>query len=322
MAEKKGMFFTEPMRKYYSEYLKACREAIECKDTEWTPVKKENIKYFKFLAPFMYRRLKSGKGLPDGFPRTLTYWCFKSGEYIGECQLRPDIEGEEIRKIGHIGYSVRPSLRGRGYGQIILSFAVKKLSELGVGPIYASCHKENTVSLHCLSKAGFRRSGEYKDESGKPIYEYELRYEKDGDTIHPCEISCGAVVYTVVKGAVKYAVISSFTGDRGFPKGHIERGETEKQTALREIKEEIGVDAKLLDGFCEQTSFYLPRKRNVLKRVTYFLAYYENQPLVAQLAEVADVRLMSYEQAMGVLRHEDSKSLLYKANAYITENMQ
>ena len=322
MSDIKDFVFTEPKGKYYKEYLNACREAIECNDTEWMPVKKENIKYFRFLAPLMYRRLKSGKNLPDGYPQTFTYWCFKNGRYIGECQLRPYLKDEQIRSLGHIGYSVRPSCRGKGFGQIILVFAIKKLSELGVCPIYASCHKENTVSLHCLSKSGFRRAGEYKDEAGKPIYEYELRYEKDGDVIHPCEISCGAVVYTTVHGVVKYAVISSFTGDRGFPKGHIERGETEKQTALREVKEEIGVDATLLDGFCEQTSFYLPRKQNVLKRVTYFLAYYENQPLIPQLAEVADVRLMSYDAAMSVLRHADSKSLLYKANAYITENMQ
>ncbi len=322
MSETRGFMFTEPKPKYYREYMKACREAVMCDDKEWMPISKENIKFFPVIAPLMYRRLKSGKGLPEGFPRTFTYWCFKDGRFIGECQLRPYVSGNEVRSLGHIGYSVRPSLRGKGYGQAVLTFALKKLSELGVCPIFASCHKENTVSLHCLSKAGFRRFGEYKDKEGKPLYEYELRYEKDGDAIHPCEISCGAVVYTIINGTVKYAVISSFTGDRGFPKGHMERGENEKQTALREIKEEIGVDAKLLNGFCEQTSFYLPRKKNVLKRVTYFLAYYENQKLIPQQAEIADVKLMNYQQAMSVLRHEDSKSLLYKANAYITENMQ
>ena len=322
MSDLNGFIYTEPKRRYYKEYIAACREAIENNDTEWMPVKKENLSRFRFYAPSMFKRLKSGKGLPDNFPVTYTYWCFKDKTYIGECQIRPFIKGEAEKTIGHIGYSVRPSLRGKGYGQMMLGFAIRKLSELGVYPVFAVCHKENTVSYHCLSKAGFRRAEEHPDESGRPSFVYELRYEKEGDMIRPCEISCGAVVYTVIDGRIKYALIRSFTGDQGFPKGHIEGDETESQTALREIKEEIGVDAKLLDGFYEQTAFYLPRKRTVLKRVTYFLAYYENQALVPQHAEIADVRLMDYEQALSVLRHEDSKSLLYKANEYITENMQ
>ncbi len=321
MSKKDGFVFTEPKRRYYTEFLRACREAIEKNDGEWLPVKKENLSSFRFRGPGLYKRMKTGNGLPEDFPVTYTYWCFKSGKFIGECQLRPFISGEALKTTGHIGYSVRPSLRGNGYGQMILAFAIKKLAELDVYPILACCHKENTVSLHCLSKAGFRRAGEYKDADGRPLYECEFRYEKNGDEIRPCEISCGAVVYTVINGGIKYAVIRSFTGDCGFPKGHIEGSESEKQTALREIKEEIGVDAELLDGFYEQTAFYLPRKRNVLKRVTYFLARYENQKLVAQQAEIADVRLMDYDQAMSVMRHADSKSLLYKANEYITENM-
>lgn len=322
MAESNGFFYTEPKRKYFKEYLSACREAIENNDTEWAPVKPEDLGRFRFYAPKMYKRMKSGKGLPENYPVTFTYWCFKNNTFVGECQIRPYIKGDAEKNIGHIGYSVRPSLRGKGYGQMLLGFAVRKLSEFNVYPIFAVCHKENTVSYHCLSKAGFRRAGDHPDDAGKPSYVYELRYEKDGDIIHPCEISCGAVVYTVVDGNIRYALIRSLTGDQGFPKGHTEGDETESQTALREIKEEIGVDAKLLDGFYEQTAFYLPRKRNVLKRVTYFLAYYENQKLVPQQAEIAEVRLMDYESALSVLRHEDSKSLLYKANEYITENMQ
>ncbi|MBR6921633.1 MAG: hypothetical protein IKH51_05525, partial [Clostridia bacterium] len=70
MAESNGFFYTEPKRKYFKEYLSACREAIENNDTEWTPVKPENINRFRFYAPKMYKRMKSGKGLPENYPVT------------------------------------------------------------------------------------------------------------------------------------------------------------------------------------------------------------------------------------------------------------
>ena len=56
-----------------------------------------------------------------------------------------------------------------------------------------------------------------------------------------CEKSCGAVVFTRLNGEIKYVIIQSLAGYYGFPKGHMEAGESEKQTALREVYEETGL---------------------------------------------------------------------------------
>ena len=321
MPSKNELTFTEPKRKYYGEYVKACREAIAYGDGEWMPFKEKELKYFRFFAPSMFRRLKTGKGLPEGYHATRTYWCMMDGEFVGECQLRSISGGEDAKNIGHIGYSVKPSLRNKGFGQKILAFAVNRLAGEGVYPIFASCRRENTVSLHCLSKAGFRRAGEHTDKNGKTVCELELRYEKDGDGIRPCECSCGAVVFNKTEDGVKYLIVRSISGEYGFPKGHVEGDETEKETALREIREEAGIDASLIDGFYERTSFFLPRKKNVLKRVTYFLASFENQTPVAQQSEITDIKLVDYEQALSMLRHEDSKRLLRHAHVFVAENL-
>ena len=63
--------------------------------------------------------------------------------------------------------------------------------------------------------------------------------------------SCGFVPYRVVDGAKRYLIIHSRNGDCGFPKGHMEPGETEHETAIRELKEELGVDGREEDlVFC------------------------------------------------------------------------
>lgn len=61
------------------------------------------------------------------------------------------------------------------------------------------------------------------------------------------EKSCGAVLFTTEKGIKKFLLVES--NYFGFPKGHVEENETEQETALREIKEETGVDATINPGF-------------------------------------------------------------------------
>ena len=66
------------------------------------------------------------------------------------------------------------------------------------------------------------------------------------------EKSCGAIVFTHENGIRKYVIIREtgiYQGYCGFPKGHMEAGETEQDTAIREVKEETGLDVELLDGF-------------------------------------------------------------------------
>ena len=57
------------------------------------------------------------------------------------------------------------------------------------------------------------------------------------------EKSCGAIVYRKYHGNLEILLIKHVnSGHWSFPKGHVEAGETEVETALREIKEETGID--------------------------------------------------------------------------------
>ena len=133
------------------------------------------------------------------------------------------------------------------------------------------------------------------------------------------EHSCGAVVFTRVAGAIRYVIIRSHEGICGFPKGHIEAGESEEACALREIREETGLTVSLVGGFRTETSH--PFKKNGeerIKHVVFFLAEYEGQELHAQESELSGIALVGYEDAMAALQYEDARGVLAKANAYIT----
>lgn len=127
------------------------------------------------------------------------------------------------------------------------------------------------------------------------------------------EKSCGALVYTREDGEIRYVIQRSLEGVYGFPKGHMEPGETEEETALREIREEAGLTVRLIPGYRETVEYPLPKKPGTMKRVVYFLAEYENQPLVPQPEEISSAVLMEYEDAMVVLPYEYQKRMLARA---------
>ena len=62
------------------------------------------------------------------------------------------------------------------------------------------------------------------------------------------EYSSGAILFTNEDGKRKYVLVMEANGSYSFPKGHLEKNETHLEAAIREIKEETGVDAVIIPG--------------------------------------------------------------------------
>lgn len=131
------------------------------------------------------------------------------------------------------------------------------------------------------------------------------------------EHSCGAVVFTRLDGEPRFVLVQQKMGHFGFPKGHMEPGETEEQTALREISEEVGLRPDLISGFREEITYTLPAKPDTKKRVTIFLAEYRDQKIVPQEIELRQAVLVPYEKAMETLHCRDARRILQAAMEYL-----
>ena len=131
------------------------------------------------------------------------------------------------------------------------------------------------------------------------------------------EKSCGAVVFTRMNNEIKYLLIRNLTGIYGFPKGHVEQGETEEQTALREVFEEVGLAVKLVSGFRCEDEHPIPQKENTMKQIVYFLGEYSNQEFTYQKEELTDALLTDYETAMTLFQFDSSKRILTEANNFL-----
>ena len=124
------------------------------------------------------------------------------------------------------------------------------------------------------------------------------------------EKSCGAVIYRLnEKNDVRILLVKNHNGKCWtFPKGHIEMGENEQQTALREIKEETGLSVEIIPGF-RQTSSYRPFGK-IRKTAVFFLARADKSIVSLQPSEIDYYLWVSLDEAMKMCRHENDTNIL------------
>ena len=133
------------------------------------------------------------------------------------------------------------------------------------------------------------------------------------------EYSCGAIVFTRRNGQLLYVVVQEQGGAYSFPKGHMETGETEMETARREILEETGLRPGFVDGFRLQDEYHLAEKPGIWKRVTYFLAEFRDEPLTPREGEIQSIQLLPYEQAVSLFEHENIRRIFASAHEFLTK---
>ena len=129
--------------------------------------------------------------------------------------------------------------------------------------------------------------------------------------------SCGFVAFRRVDGEKRYLIIKSVNGDVGFPKGHTEPGESETDTAIRELKEETGIEVNIIPGFRRQIEYPLPRAVDCMKQSVYFLGECISDEIVCQQTEVAEACFVPYSLATELLTFDETKEILRDAEAFI-----
>lgn len=131
------------------------------------------------------------------------------------------------------------------------------------------------------------------------------------------EKSCGAIVYRKRHGNTEILLIKHVrSGCWSFPKGHMEPGENELQTAVREIKEETNIDVSVDDPSFREVVVFNPR-RDITKEVVYFLARATTFDCEKQESEIAEVRWVEIGQALTLLAYDNDRVLVNKAKSFL-----
>ena len=128
------------------------------------------------------------------------------------------------------------------------------------------------------------------------------------------EKSCGALVLRRDEEDGKLYILMirhRLGGHRSFPQGHMERGETEHMTAVREVYEETAVQIRIHSDF-RQTVHYHPLP-GVSKEVVYFLTETKQKEIKPRQGEIAQVEWVPVERAEASLSHENDKTVFRAA---------
>lgn len=105
-----------------------------------------------------------GENLPEGWVPTTTLWLVEGTEYIATGNLRHRLNPKLERWGGHIGYCVRPSRWGMGYGTRLLGLTLARARELGIGPALLTCDDGNISSIQVIERNG----GKLQDRLERP----------------------------------------------------------------------------------------------------------------------------------------------------------
>lgn len=130
------------------------------------------------------------------------------------------------------------------------------------------------------------------------------------------EKSCGAIVWRKYHGNTEILIVKNLGSENwSFPKGHVEEGETEIDTALREVLEETSIQI-IIDPTFRSTVVYYPRK-NIEKTVVYFTARAKNTNIIPQKGEISEAKWVEIGRVCNVLSYENDRMLMAKAKNHI-----
>lgn len=132
------------------------------------------------------------------------------------------------------------------------------------------------------------------------------------------EVSAGAIIFRKEKSEILYLLLWYPAGHWDFPKGNIEKGETEIETVRREVYEETGIDdLEFIFGFREKISYYYYRnKKKIYKEVIYYLAKTSKKEVKLSYEHKA-YEWLPYEEAYKRITYQNSKEVLKKAHKYL-----
>lgn len=115
--------------------------------------------------------LDNGINMPDWMVPQSSYWLFNNDLPIGIGRIRHCLNDSLRETGGHIGYAIRPSERGKGYGTVLLALLMEKSKQLDISQLQVGAEAYNIQS----NKIIMRNGGVFTRESnGKNFYRIDI----------------------------------------------------------------------------------------------------------------------------------------------------
>ena len=141
-----------PQEKYLLSYSEAYAEEQASDDPEKMLKEPE-------IAIECAENERKGEGLPEGWVPATTLWLVDGDRFLGRVNIRHRLTPHLMQFGGHIGYMIRPSEQGKGYGKLQLALALDYCrahlrDAIGGGKVLVTCDDDNIRSARVIEANG------------------------------------------------------------------------------------------------------------------------------------------------------------------------
>ncbi|CAI9391201.1 MULTISPECIES: GNAT family N-acetyltransferase [Bacillaceae] len=112
---------------------------------------------------------ENGDNLPPNRVPATQFLSISNGKLIGLINIRHRLTPELLMESGHIGYSIHPDERRKGYATEQLRLSLLEARKLGLNKVLVTCDKENIASAKTIQKVGGVLENEVISAEGKEI---------------------------------------------------------------------------------------------------------------------------------------------------------
>ena len=136
-----------PSAKYLKSYQEAFAEYAQHNVTTYEFDDASQVDVVK-----KYYNYRKGINLKPNRVAQTTYWLVDGDKFIGEISIRHELNDFLLQYGGHIGYGIRYSCWGRGYGTKMLALALEKAKRIGLEKVLITCDDDNYASAKVIEK--------------------------------------------------------------------------------------------------------------------------------------------------------------------------
>lgn len=126
---------------------------------------------------YMTQMLEAGKSILPGQVPYSTFWLINEDkQLIGFSNIRHYLTPASSIEGGHIGYSIRPSERKKGFGKLQLKLILKKCLQIGIKEVMITCDFDNIASAKIIeANHGIRVGEAISPRSKKLVFQYLIK---------------------------------------------------------------------------------------------------------------------------------------------------
>lgn len=252
------------------------------------------------------------KTCPKGFVPAKYFLIMDEQKIVGAINLRYKDNENILTRAGHIGYGVAPWERGKGYATEALKICLQKAWWIGMDRVILTTDLNNAASQRVILKNG----GVYDKTVGdKKLFCF--------DTLTDVAYEQSAMAVVLCKGKLLTTVENVYGRDAlSLPKGHLEQGETEIDTAIRECYEETDVRLLKSEVVAKLTPFSIRfvdhHGTKVCKTITPILFEIQSERIpVAKEERIVDIRYMPAAEFAEKCSYDNVRAVVEEAKGFV-----